>query len=122
MTKVADYSILSDGKLEMKIGADIDKTLSFSLPKSADLNQRGILMFMLDTVHPDNLKFHIDINGKKVFTGQYSSDVYHSVHEVINTGILKAGSNTCTFTVDGGKGALQVGDVTVWYQNNASGQ
>jgi hypothetical protein len=119
MTKVADYAILSDGKLEMRIGGDIDKSFSFSLPNSADLNSRGILMFMLDTVNPDNLKFHIDINGKRVFDGRYNSDVFHSVHEVVQTGVLKAGSNTCTIVLDSGAGKLQVGDVCVMYQNNA---
>ena len=118
MSKVADYAILSDNKVEMKIGSDIDKSFTFSLPNSTDLNSRGILMFMLDTVNPSNLKFHIDINGKQVFNGVYNSDVYHSVHEVINTGILKKGSNTCTFVVDGGGGKLQVGDITCWYQNS----
>ena len=118
MARIADYSIISDGKVKMKIGGDIDKSFNFNLPSNYHRGSRGVLAFMLDTVNPSNLKFKVEINGSRVFNARYNSDVFHTVHEVVPGSLMQAGGNNIEFTVTGGGGELQMGDAVLWFQAN----
>ena len=116
MARIADYVIVSDGKVSMRIGGDIDKEFTFNMPANLHRGSRSILACMLDTVDPDDLKFKIQINGSQVFNARYNSDVFHTVHEVIPADLLNVNNNQLKITVTGGGGELQVGDITILSQ------
>jgi hypothetical protein len=116
MPRVADYVILSDAPVELKIGADIDKDFDFSLPANAHLGSRAILACILDPAKAEDLNVKLSINGKSVLDLELDTGVYRTVHEVIQTDILKAGANTATFKLVSGKGTLTVSDIVLWFQ------
>jgi hypothetical protein len=47
MPRIADYSIITDGKFTIQTGGDLDKDFNFSLESGAHLGSRSILAFVL---------------------------------------------------------------------------
>ena len=122
MPNVADYSIVSDGNVDLKIGGDIDRTFDFNIPTTAVLNQSAILSFQLDTGTggtPSGLKWRADINGTKIGGWTHNARDFCAVQEVFGGSVLKKGSNSATVTVESGTGTLRVSDIVVWFQNAA---
>lgn len=119
MARAADYDIVSDGKVELKIGGDIDHDFPIGM-SSPNVGQRSILSFMVDTVGGDDLKFRLNvINGSNVNTevGTYttSSAVARTFQEVMNANTLTANGNTLRVKVLSGDGTLQISDIVLWY-------
>ena len=119
MPRIADYSVISDNKVALQIGGDIDHDFNFTLPVGAHLGSRSVLAFMLDTKSdPDDLRFHVEINGTNVFNARFNSDVFQPLHEVIGANVLRHGTNNINFVVDSGDGVAEISDVVLWWQRD----
>lgn len=119
MPRVADYAVITDGQTTLQTGGDIDKDFDFTLESGAHLGSRSILAFVLLTSAANNPEFQIKING----TAQLSYGIFgvgaHTLHEVIDANVLKAGSNNnIAIKIIGGSGKLVFGDIVLHYQRD----
>ena len=122
MARAADYDIISDAKVALKIGGDIDREFPIQLA-GASVDSRSILSFMVDTIGADNLKFRLNIiNGNNVNTevGTYttSSSDARTFQEVMNGNVLTASGNRLLVKVLSGTGTLEISDIVLWYLKN----
>ena len=143
MTILADYRVLQDRKTLLRAaaaGGPATLTLSFTLPGvesppdpnpftdiglAAPPAHLPVLQFVLDTINPRNLRFQIETNNPTdgtvlQFTATYNSDVFHTVHEVINLDTLEPGPNSIRFTVVSGTGLLGIDDVVLWFKRTVT--
>jgi hypothetical protein len=105
MARIADYSIISDSKVSLKIGGDIDHTFSFSLPDDAHLGSQSILAFVaFISSDAKNLKFTIRVNSSEQVNHTFTGSRVNTIHEVITSNLLKHGSNTVIVNVESGQG------------------
>ena len=119
MPAVADYSILADGQVSLKIGGDIDHDFPFTLPNTTSLTSRAILSMQMEAEGPpNNLKWSFSINGTKIGGFTHSKDRFGVIQEIVAAGILAAGANTARVVVESGSGTLKVSDMVLQYQNN----
>lgn len=121
--QAAIYDVISDGKTSLAIGADIDHDFPIGLNSNANLGQRSVLSFMVDTVNSNNLQFRLSIiNGSGVTTtvATYttSSTVARVFQEVISSNTLTLTGNTLRVVVLSGTGTLEISDIVLWYQRN----
>lgn len=139
MAIITEHISLQDGKSNITTSG-IGGALvipSFSLPtdytdtvgvgESPASRNLPVLAFIIDTVNPTALSFSIETsnNNGSSFTAQFSatfnSDVYHSIHEVINAGAFIGNGtavNQIRFTRVSGSGGLQIGDVVLLVKRN----
>jgi hypothetical protein len=122
MPRAADYDIISDDKVSLRIGGDIDREFPIGMD-APNVGSRSILSYMVDTVGADDLKFRVNlINGSNVTTevGTYttSSGVARTFQEVINANVLTASGNKLIVRVLSGDGTLQISDIVLWYLKN----
>jgi hypothetical protein len=122
MARAADYDIVSDAKVSLKIGGDIDRDFPIGM-SSPDVTQRSILSFMVDTVGASNLTFRLEIvngNGVKteVIAITTNSAVARTFQEVINGNVLTPTNNTLKVKVLSGGGTLEISDIVLWYLKN----
>lgn len=91
------------------------------MERGAHLASRAILAFVL-FVHGGAVKlaFEVKINKSAqlnyVFT--VSGTRIHTLHEVINGNVLKAGTNNIEFRITGVFGTLEFGDTVLHYQRD----
>lgn len=119
MPHIADYSIIRDTKFNLPNGNDIDLDFDFNIESGARLDMASILSFVLFVPsNASNLAFEVKINGSSQLNYTFSTPGINSLHEVINTSVLNAGTNNIEFVKTGGTGTLQFGDVYLLYQRN----
>ena len=122
MARAADYDIVSDSKVSLRIGGDIDHDFAIGMD-SPNVAARSILTYMVDTVNPNDLKFRLNIiNGNNLSTevGTYttSSNVARTFQEVIAASVLTATNNKLRVSVLSGSGTLEIADIVLWYLKN----
>jgi hypothetical protein len=119
MPRIADYSVIRDTKFTLQLGADIDQDFDFTLESGAHPGSPSILSFVLFvSTDSNNLAFEVKINGSQQLSYSFTGFQINTLHEVINANVLKAGTNNIEFRVTGGTGALQFGDVVLFYQRD----
>jgi hypothetical protein len=121
MPRIADYASITDTKFTIPTGGDIDKDFDFTLESGAHLGSRSILAFVL-FVHggADKLGFEVKVNKSAQLSDFFtvSGTRIHTLHEVINANVLKAGTNNIEFRITGGSGTLEFGDTVLHYQRD----
>ncbi len=119
MARIADYSIIRDGKFTIRTGGDIDRDFNFNLVNTAHLGSRSILAFVLFVKsNARNLKFEVKINGSKQLFYTFTGFQLNTLHEVVSANTLKHGANNIEFRITGGQGTFQFGDVVLWWQRD----
>ncbi len=121
--QAATYDVVSDGKVSLAIGQDIDHDFPIGLHAKANVGIRSVLSFMIDTISSNNLQFRIEIiNGSGVTTSiatyTTSSTVARVFQEVISTNTLTLTGNTLKVRVLGGSGTLEISDIVLLYQRD----
>ena len=115
MAEVGDYVVLSDPTVSLSSGQEWEKDIV--LPTTAARRQKAILWFMLDTMNPNALKFHVEVDGTSVMSITTESTVARGYHEVIDYQ-LPPDVKTVKFKVDSGTGILKVSDIVLFFKNN----
>jgi hypothetical protein len=119
MPRVSDYAIITDSKVTLQTGGDIDRDFDFSLESGAHFPSRAILQFVLFVgSNASNLKFEVTINGSSQLIYTFSESRVNTLHEVIDANVLKAGNNNIAFRILDGSGALSFGDIVLHYQRD----
>jgi hypothetical protein len=117
----SSFQIITDIKVTLKIGSDIDKDFDFDLPGLDPINDSGILAFVCSTTPdvikpPEGLKFHMTINDKPAVQQTVSQTEVRTIHEVISPGRLKSQGNKLHIHLIEGVGTLQIADLVIWYR------
>lgn len=130
MSILADYRVLSDPNISPAL-VNPNDFKDFSLLLPSNFFQAGdhlpVLFFRLDTGVPNNLTFRVQSANALApafvtqLTATFSSDVAHSVHEVVNINNLQSAvNNTIRFQRLSGTGALIISDIVLWYKRNVT--
>ena len=134
MSLLADYYVLADTSITPALTTD-GAFHDFALPLPANFFQTGghlpVLSFRLDTGTPSNLMFRVytaqfgppppPANLTIAFTATFNSDVFQSMHEVLNANSFVAGAtNTIRFERVSGTGTLAISVVVLWYKRNVT--
>jgi hypothetical protein len=119
MPRVADYGIITDGKITLTSTAPGDfQEVKFNLD-SPHVGSRSILAFNLDLVDADDFKFNVKVNGTQVFNARYSGGDFFTIHEVIDANLLHAQGNVIQFkATSSNSGSVRIADIVLWYQHD----
>jgi hypothetical protein len=111
---VADYVVLWDDTFVLGGGGNpSSRDFQFSLPPGTQ-STGAIFSFMLNTLSTSPVSFRVLVNGEKKFTANFSTDVFHSVHEVVDR--VVPGNNHIRMEYAGGQHPIHFGDVILWFQ------
>ena len=118
MTRVANFGMLSDQSFDLKIGDDIDKTLSENITGTPVSGSGAFLMWNVRREGTGTVKYEVKLNDQN--PNKYVVDLkdWSSVHEAFNTSSIKQGTNKVEFKVTGGSGTLSIGDVVLFYRED----
>lgn len=100
-------------RIRLAIGADIDRTLEFTLNDvfgGAGQPELAVLMFKL--TNSSVVELAVELGGYSS-TRRYSPGSEQTVHEVVETGVSR-GVNRLTLVVR--EGSCTISNVVVWYQ------
>jgi hypothetical protein len=118
MATIADYRVVTDGIATMVRGGPGQNFFrkKFNMPGNLVSEQKGILMYKVEADNADQLKYVMRLNGKDVQTLTHDEDRFGTIHEVINTNVLRINENDFEVVATGGEGTLKVSDVVVHFQ------
>jgi hypothetical protein len=117
MPRIADY-ITIDETFTLGSGNN-NRVFHFDLPEGAATGTRSILAYLVDSLSPGSLTWTVLINGNVVQTTSVrNSQVFGTLHEIVQGNVLLVGENTITFSVDSGSGPINFSEIVLWWQNN----
>lgn len=111
---IADYAVVRDASFTLGVGADIDRTFDFELPRDVRTDTAAVLSLVLNRVSATT-QLRIDINEATVYDTQPGSGVGRCIQEVVPP-VLVDGANQLAFTVATGEVVLS--DVVLWYKRD----
>jgi hypothetical protein len=117
MATVGDFVTFGDNPVILKIGADVDRTYSITLPNNLNRNQNAVIAWRFEAeANPSSLNWKMEINGTQIVSFTHNEDRFCALQEVFSGSILNSGANNVTVTVLGGTGQIKVSDYTVHFQ------
>ena len=119
MPRISDYVIIRDSKFTIQAPGDPDQDFDFTLEDGAHLASRSILQFVLFVNSgASNLGFEVKINGTSQLNYTFTGFRINTLHEVLDSNVLQAGTNNIEFRLIGGTGTLEFGDAVLHYQRD----
>ena len=117
MPRIADFAVITDTKFSINNlpGGDSDREFDFTLD-GPHVGSRSVLYFVLFVL--DGCGFQVSINGHPQLNYQFSGRTVITLHEVIGSNVLKAGTNSIEFKIISGLGKLEFGDAVLFYQRD----
>jgi hypothetical protein len=119
MPVVADFKVISDGKVTLKWNSpNSAKTFNFSLPGLA--GSQAVLSFVCiahgNTGNLGNVAFEMFLNGTSQLSYGFAGFEILTLQEVISGSGLSSSSNELFIKMLSGDGQLDVSDVVLWYK------
>jgi hypothetical protein len=118
MPAVATYYQLLDSEINLRIGDDIDRTFTQSVPVAPVSGEGGVVTWMARRKATGSVTYTVTLNGQELNTYTVSSTDRFAVQETIDTDQVKQGDNDLVFKVTDGTGTLGLGDVMLWHRVN----
>ena len=127
MVRVAEYVVIRDGTLSIRIPGQ-EEHFEFSVPPeivrpSADnaLNhRRPLLTYMVDPSANADVTLTVEINDQRIVRWTYKGGVGRMHQEVLSHEQLRVGENSIQFRIDAMEGShfqhAQISDVVIWFQ------
>jgi hypothetical protein len=119
MARVADYAIIADG---WHVEGFDSTVIDFNVPSNIDDGSRCVLGFMMKEQALDDVTLRIKINGTEVWNWTWSGgsdDPARFFQEVVQAGLVKAGTNTFSFHSSSDDYRFtELSDVVLWFQAN----
>lgn len=113
----AEFFTLSDGTTYLELGTSLTShQLRFELPSGFNPKSAAYVIFMAQP--QDDVKFQLKVNEQlvrgegSIYTMEAEGGTYYTAHEVIQPGILKAGTNHIDFIIIEG-GPVGISDVVL---------
>ena len=118
MPRIADYSVIDDNVTFA--GPNTDFEIQFGINNDAHLGSPGIFTARLHFQGPVNFRPKFFLNGERFFRFPFRADEENcfSVHEILNPGLLRRGTNTLTVTTGGSVGEVAISDMYVMFQRD----
>lgn len=116
MATVAEFAQFSDSPIDLRLGADIDRSLTKSLPSTPQSGEGAVVSWMVWRGGSGNVTYKVQVNGTEINTYTVTMADRVAVHEAISTDVIQFGNNTITFTVTSGTGTLSFADVILFYR------
>lgn len=124
-TTAATFEQFRDSSFGLRIGADIDRTLTSNLGSTPVQGEGAVLMWKHWRQGSGPVSYQVAVNGNPVSTPTISETTptrtFVSVHEVIRTGDIRQGDNDIRFMVTDGTGTLRIADVVLLYRREVDG-
>jgi len=116
MPRIANYSIVADAW----VVEAVQDTINFDVPGNIETRSRSVLGFMIEVDNADDMTLTLRLNGTKVWTWTWPEGRrIRFFQEVIEAGVLKAGTNVFSFDSSSGDFRfVQMSDIVVWWQGN----
>ena len=118
MARVADFAQFSDTSIDLRIGGDIDRTLTRNLDATPAGGQGALLTWMVRREGTGSVSYEVKVNGSVLSTYTVTVGDWVGVKEAISTDDIHLGNNTVEFRVTGGTGTLSFGDVVLFYRQD----
>jgi hypothetical protein len=111
---VADYVVLADATFVLGGGGNPSfRDFQFQLPPGTQ-PARAVFSFMINTLSSSPVSFRVLVNGQQQLNANFSMDVFHAVHEVVDR--VVPGNNLIKMEYAGGQHPIHFGDVILWFQ------
>jgi len=118
MTTVATYHQLLDTEIDLRIGADTDRTFTQSVAEAPVSGEGVVVTWVVRRKAAGSVTYTVVLNGTLLNTYTVTSADKVTVTETTSTSNANAGDNEIVFTVTGGTGTLGLGDVLLWTRVN----
>jgi hypothetical protein len=118
MARVAEFAQFSDSAIDLRIGGDIDRTLSKSLDATPASGHGAVLQWMVRREATGSVTYEVKVNGNVINTFVVTGADWVGVHEAISTDDIHLGNNTVEFRVTGGTATLSFSDVILFYRQD----
>jgi hypothetical protein len=116
--KVADFEQFSDVSFDLRLGGDIDKTLTKNLDATPYSGEGALLMWNVRREGSGSVSYEVKVNNGSIATYTVNQGDWSSVHEAMPTSSIHLGDNTVEFRVTTGTGTLSIGDVILFYRQD----
>ena len=119
MGNAANFTVIRDAWT-----TGLNEGVDFEVSSTIDTARKTVLTFMLDNFSHGDVGIVIRINGKKVWNWSYTSEQVQMYQEVIEEGVIRAGTNriNCEQSLnDDGSldfAGFQFSDIVLWYRVN----
>jgi hypothetical protein len=118
MATVADFAQFSDTSFDLRLGGDIDKTLTRDLENTPRSGEGALLMWNVRREGSGSVSYEVKVNNASAATYTVTQGDWTAVHEALSTDSVHLGSNTVEFRVTAGTGTLSIGDVVLFYRQD----
>ena len=122
MTRIANFAQFSDDPFRLRIGDDIDKTLSRVIEAHPADGEGALLMWRTRREGSGKVTYTVKVNNTVIGPLTTSLEDRVTVHEALATADIKQGTNTVEFRLKhentDNSATLDVGDVILWYRQN----
>ena len=120
MPRIADYSVASDGGVFLTENSEVHVD-TFGINDDAHLGSPGVFIARLHfTKKSTNFEVSVRINGTRIFKypDENTEEAVMTIHEVLQPGVLKRGTNQVLVDTGGGDGRVFVSDMYVMFQRD----
>jgi hypothetical protein len=118
MARVADFAQFSDTSIDLRIGGDIDRTLTRNLDATPASGEGAKLTWMVRREGAGSVTYEVKVNGSVLSTYTVTVGDWVAVHETMSTDAIHFGNNTVEFRVTAGTATLSFGDVVLFYRQD----
>jgi hypothetical protein len=121
MARVAEFAQFSDSQIDLRIGGDIDRTLTKNLDATPASGHGALLSWMTRREATGSVTYEVKVNGTVITpSGGLTVTVadWVGVHEALSTDDIHLGNNTVEFRVTGGTATLSFSDVILFYRQD----
>ena len=118
MPRVANYEFFSDVSFGLRIGGDIDRTLTQNIQNTPASGEGAVLFWKAWRTGSGSVTYQVFVNGELVSTPTVSQGDFTTLHENLGTSQIQPGSNEVRFVVESGTGTVRIGDVLILYRHD----
>ena len=119
MARVADFVQFSDSPISLRIGGDIDRTLTRNLDATPASGEGAVLSWMVwRSGTGSSVEYEVKVNGSAINTYTVTLQDRVAVQETISTDYIHFGNNTVEFYVKNGPATLSFADVVLLYRQD----
>jgi len=117
MAIACDLVQFTDNAIDLRIGGDLDRTLSRNLSTPVS-GEGALLTWNVRREGVGSVTYLVRVNGNE--SGPYSVTLadWSAVQEALDTSNIKAGNNTIEFQLTGGTATLSFSDVVLFYRKS----
>ncbi len=119
MPTVATYYQLQDTEIDLRVGGDVDRTFTQSIPVDPVSGEGAMVSWVARRKASGSVNYDVTLNGALLNSYTLNTTDKIAIQETTSTSNVTQGDNELIFLVTGGTGTLGLGDVMLWHRVNA---